>query len=553
MSEQDSKLLFRKTAHSEVSFPNYLEEEVLRKCAGIPLFISGMADWLREQKEEQLKLPTMLKQFERSLSPAYDDLPHWLKVQLLYVAMFPQGYIFAKSSFTKRLDAEMLTYPSCTEEDYFGELIDRNIITRVKSSSKQSRQAEEEGCHWQVNYFMLHFLASKSAANGFVYTSGTLKNSGDNKPRRLSLHEPDLQLPSLLEEMNLSYTRSLVVSGVVSGIPLDKLIFLKVLDLEGWCCFEEQHWLAICKLFLLRYLSLRKTLVRKLPPKIKDLYKLETLDLSHTQITELPSQMCELAGLRMLDLRGTPVMRLPKQFQKMRQLRHLLLGGNGVDNPNTTVTQVPEEIRYLCDLDTLAVDLSGCSPSLLEALGSIWKLRVLAINCSFHQSTDRKFQETLCSCIEKWEQLEALTIHCEPGCHMEFLSSDILVQTRWLMKFKVTGGRFLNFPRWLSKLDCLAFIEITIEKILQDDLTILGKMRRLECLVLGLHLLPEEAVVIDGEPLFLGLQRLSVRWRVPWMTFMKGAMPMLTHLELKNIGGSPLSEQCVSSGIINLQ
>ncbi|XP_003575921.1 putative inactive disease susceptibility protein LOV1 [Brachypodium distachyon] len=572
MSERDSKiLLFGKTFDSEVSCPNHLQQvccEILKRCGGIPLFISGMADWLKEEQldHEELKLSPMLKQFERTLSAAYDGLPYWLKVQLLYINMFPEGYVLKKKSFNDKLRAELLLVESSEiAEDYFLELIDRNIITQVKNSQVE----EEESCHWQVNYFMLQFLASKSAEKGFVYTSGTITlvpgaasesssgGGGGKKPRRLSLHQPDSQLPEHLAEMSLSHTRSLAVSGEVDGIPLDKFICLMVLDLEGWQRFKEQDWLPICKMFLLRYLSLRgvNTGASKVSPKIKDLCKLETLDLSHTQITELPSQVCELSELRVFDLRGTPVKRLPDKIRKMRQLRHLLLGGNGVDPLDTTVTTVPEEIGYLHDLDTLTIDLSGCSASLLEGLVGIWKLKVLAITLSLEQSTDRKFQEALCSSIGKWK-LESLSIHCGLGCSMEFFGSESSGQfslSDSLKKFKVTGGRFLNLPTRLGGLGHLVSIEITVYKLVEGDLSTLGNLGSLEGLVLGLYLLPEEEIVIQGGTrLFGNLKRLSVGCRVPWISFKQRAMPRLRYLEL-NIGGSPASDKSIPLGIANLE
>ncbi|KAK1628959.1 hypothetical protein QYE76_003274 [Lolium multiflorum] len=568
LCEKDSNTLFHmRTFGSQVRNTDHLQqlchEEILRRCGGIPLFILGMADWLKEGPAEYLKRPMTRKEFELILSPTYDNLPYWLKVPVLYISMFPQGYMFEKNSFTEKLAAELLADSNATAEDYFVELVDRNVITQVKVQ-------EAESSYWQVNYFMLQFLASKSADIGFVYTSGTLRivageasgssseggggggEGGGKKPRRLSLHQTDPDLPALLAEMGLSQTRSLAVSGTVDKIPLDKFICLMVLDLEGWKRFEEQNWLPICKMYLLRYLSLRNTCVTGVPPEIEELGKLETLNLSHTMITELPSQVCELSELRMFDLRGTPVTELPAGIRKMRQLRRLLLGGNGVDLVATEVTKVPEEIGNLQCLDTIGIDLSESSDSLVKALGRVWKLRVVTITLSVRQSTDMKFLEELCSSIEQWKNLESLTIKCGLGCSMEFLGSDLLTLPAALMEFKVRSGRVFILPTWLGKLGRLAFIEISICKLTTDDLRTLGNLGRLQDLVLDLHLLPEEAIVIVGEGLFPKLQKLSIGCRVPWMTFRKGAMPKLTYLEL-NIGGSPASGESIPSGIFNLR
>jgi Leucine-rich repeat (LRR) protein len=59
-----------------------------------------------------------------------------------------------------------------------------------------------------------------------------------------------------------------------------------VLDLEGWENLKDDDLVQICssKFSLLKYLSIRNTMVSKLPPQIIELAYLETLDISHTQI-----------------------------------------------------------------------------------------------------------------------------------------------------------------------------------------------------------------------------------------------------------------------------
>lgn len=487
---------------------------ILRRCEGLPLLITVMADWLKNQQPEMQQsfttvtsfeqaFPQLLKQFEHMLCPSCDDFPYDCSLFQNDVSMLlEQGFSIDK----ERLIRTWTTYlreSKADAEEYFSRLVDRNVITRVAANWEHSHITPNDWT-WQINHFMLQFL-SRSTKMGLVCTNDAIPSvpAGGvdqiEKLRRLSLHQPDLELGNIINSMDFFHTRSLTISGKVDGIPLNKFMHLLVLDLENWQCFKEKDLSLICKMFLLRYLSLRNTGVSKLPSEIKDLHLLE----------------------------------------------HLIVGSN------ETGTEIPKEIEYLKLLRTLStVELNECSTSLLEALGAVSTLQVVAITWSFQQCIDIELQKALCSSIKKWTSLTALTVHCGLGCFMDFLvfpDEDIPIH---LQKFRVTGGTFVRVPQWFLRLDSITLVEITVCRLQPDDLTILGSLSSLECLVLGLHYLLEEVMVID-ETGFHELQRLSVSCRVPWLTFNQGAMPSLTHLEMK-IRGSQRSSDSFPSGISNL-
>ncbi|KAL5204098.1 hypothetical protein ABZP36_008969 [Zizania latifolia] len=534
-------------------------DEILTKCQGIPLFIIVMADWLKQHQQphessavhrtEQVRL--LVKQLKQSFQ--YDEelsLP-----SLIYLSMFPQGCVFDEYSFLSRE----------TPVDWskiFSKLVDKNIIMPVAENSSLNVNVDhDESCQWQVNPLMLQFFASKAAEAGFVFTSTTLSSAtGSSKMTRrarcLALHHPDPQLPTMLQEMDLSHTRSLLISGAIDriSIPLDKFSCLVELDLQGWEKLEDKDMLQVCRMFMLRYLSIRNTRVSKLPPQIRELRYLRILDVSHTHISELPSKVSKLCYLEVLDLRGTKISQLPEQFENSLLL-HLLVGDNGMINSDETavVTKIPQSvIKRATFVHTLAtVDLTECSASFLEVVGDKQHLRSLAITWSFHECTDGAYRDILLSTIQKLIFLRSLTIHCGLGCSMEFLGSLNDPPTE-LNKLKVTAGRFVNVPRWIGGLEELAFLQITICRLVPDDVKILANLKKLKRLVLGLEFIPEEEIVIECEG-FKKLQRFCLDCPVPWLTLKQGAMPNLQHLRLKICSSPANQESAVTSGLTNLQ
>lgn len=569
LDELDSKnLLLRKAFGCEINYPpeNFKQVcgEILRRCEGIPLFINGMANWLQEQRQKvkhipnysMEEVPQLLNSMERACSSSYDDLSYQLKVLLLYMSMFPEGYLFQNDVFYRLKCEEFTGYPSTLSmldiRMDFVELLDRNLFTEV-ANWKGNHQLKESSFPFKLHYFMLQFLVSKSADKRFDCTNGSLSLVGRSKCtkklRWISLHRPDPDLEIFLNTRDFSHTRSLAISGKIDGVPLQKFIDLTVLDLEGWQHLKNEHLSLICNAEMLKYLSLRNTRVSRLPPEIKKLFGLRKLVASHTQISELPSEVCKLVYLEVLDLRSTKIRLLPEHIWKLMWLDTLLVGGEGV-NSNPTIIEAPEGANFkLSILET--VDLGECSAGLVEALGFLQHLKELCISWSFRQCNDARLEEALCSCIQRWLGLQSLTIHCGLGYPMEFLASlHNPFQNGYFTKFCVTGGRFVSIPQWFRGLKDLRSIEITVCRLEQEDLEILANLPSLKFLSLSLHFVPEQEIVVDGVG-FTFLRTLSLCCRVPWLTFSEGAMRYLPYLELK-IGGGSRSEGRIPSGLENL-
>lgn len=287
---QDSERLFSGVAFgARGSCPSdhfkQATDEILTRCAGIPLFIivvaglismrQNQADGLDKTAASWLEQIPELILAEEALSPSFDHLPDELKLLSLHMSTFPRGYITDGRRLFRKWGAEGLIAPDMwtaseeMAEEHFGKLLDWGIIRPT-----ERRYASEVVDCYQVDHFVHLFLASVSAHKNFAMTSRTINfkavagAEGDNeawKLQRLSLHQPDLELSLMPERMDFSHTRSLTVSGAANRIPFNKFAHLVVLDLEGWQKLDNGDLVEICSssFFVLKYLSVRNTRVSK--------------------------------------------------------------------------------------------------------------------------------------------------------------------------------------------------------------------------------------------------------------------------------------------------
>ncbi|RLN40052.1 disease resistance protein RPP13-like [Panicum miliaceum] len=152
-----------------------------------------------------------------------------------------------------------------------------------------------------------------------------------NKVRRLSLHSTDSKRAKEADLMNLSHVRSLTVFGSLEHLHLKsfKTGIVQVLDLEGCGGFNEKHVSVsdICKMTLLKYLSLRGTDVRKLPSNIGDLKYLETLDVRETKVRDLPPSVGQLERISNIlggDKETRAALKVPREIKGTAKTLHVL-------------------------------------------------------------------------------------------------------------------------------------------------------------------------------------------------------------------------------------
>lgn len=107
----------------------------------------------------------------------------------------------------------------------------------------------------------------------------------DNDDKDLiSSHKKEVEQPHHarhgIETMNLQQVRSLTIfqsKGLERLLDrLDEFKLLRVIDLEHCKALQDKHMRDVCRLYLLRFLSLRGTSISVVPSKIGDLEYLET-------------------------------------------------------------------------------------------------------------------------------------------------------------------------------------------------------------------------------------------------------------------------------------
>jgi disease resistance protein RPM1 len=214
-------------------------------------------------------------------------------------------------------------------ETYFNHLIRRKIIRPVEHSSN----GKVKKCI--VHDMVLEHIVAKASEENFITVVGGnwLMQPPSSKVRRLSLQGSDSKRAKDTEKMNLSHVRSVTMFGSLNNqLPahLFKYGIVQVLDLEGCTGFKSHHIVEICRMVLLKYLSLRRTDTKCLPNKIKRLKNLETLDIRETDIVGLPNPICQLE--RLVNILGgnkttRKALKLPEELKKRKKMKALRFPG----------------------------------------------------------------------------------------------------------------------------------------------------------------------------------------------------------------------------------
>ncbi|KAF7087104.1 hypothetical protein CFC21_090322 [Triticum aestivum] len=253
-------------------------------------------------------------------------------------------------------------------------------------------------------------------------------------------------------------------NGIVAFLPdlakSSQWQLMKMLDLEGCRGLKKQHLKSICKIILLKYLSLR-----------------------NTDITELPKQIEKLQCLETLDIRQTVVQSFATKSIMLPMLKHLLSGPKG--SPSNTsggsqdlfmAVRLPRDINIMEKLETLSnVEVSDRVNDLTD-VGHLLRLRKLGVILPAEKgSLGLLFQQ-----IEKLHGcLRSLSIQVKKPAKAED-TLPLALPPKLLQSLNISGIRTGLFF-WVAELDQLTKLTLSETYLGEDYIHILGKLVALRC------------------------------------------------------------------------
>ncbi|XP_037423943.1 disease resistance protein Pik-2-like [Triticum dicoccoides] len=466
------------------------KEEIWKYCGGLPLAIVTMAGlvacnpkknndhWSKVCKSifpEQVA-PLTLEGVSRILDYCYNDLPADLKTCSLYLSIFPKGSKISKKRLTRRWISECFVAEkqglSAEEvaETYFNQLVSRKIIRPVDHSSNGKVKS------FKVHDMILEYIVSKSSEENFITVVGGhwLMPTPSNKVRRLSMQSSGSKHENSTKGMNLSQVRSLTVFGSQNRrLPFHSFNngIIQMLDLEGWKGLTDKHLKGICKMLVLKYLSLRRTEVTEIPSKIEKLQYLETLDIRETNVEVLP-----------------------KAFGQLKRLRSML---GGSKNPRKAL-KLPDEknkepMKALCILSGIEIGGDSSAVASLHQLTGLRKLGIYKLNKRKGDQTFTQLRsaiEYLCSC-----GLQTLVINDESS---EFINSldTMSAPPRYIIGLELSG-KMEKPPKWIENLENLFKLTLSMTVLKTDTFKLIQKLSKLFSLTFTLSAPKDDRDIVD--------------------------------------------------------
>jgi len=553
----------RSSKHSN-NVHNYIPEDLWKKCGGQPLAIVTMAGlvacnqnqpntfWDKLCKSlpenptstdgapEQVNYLT-LDGVRRILDCCYNNLLGELKTCLLYLSIFPKGWKISRKCLTRRWIAEgfVIEKQGLKEQEvaeaYINQLLRRKLIRPVEHSSNGKLKT------FQVHDMVLEYIASKAREENFITVVGghLMMPGASNKVRRLSMQTSSSKHGDPTKGMNLSQVRSLTVFGSLTQLPFEAFNkrIIQVLDFHGLKGLKNKHLDYICKMLVLKYLSLRGTDISKIPSAIGKLKYLQTLDIRETNVEELPKAVEQLELISSI-LGGSKNprwgLRLPQEKSK-KQHKSMSTQEKGKDG-----------MKALRILSGIEIDETTAIAGLhqlteLKKL-SIYKLKIL------QEAHSKIFTDLisaigyLCSC-----GLETLAINDEDSYFINSLD-DMPAPPRYLFALELSG-KLERPPKWITELHTLNRLTISATVLRTDTFDLLRTLQFLFSITFSLsdatkqddirNILEENKSQSDGEIFVPGEGFKSLKLlrifapRVPKLGFSHNATPALEMIEMR--------------------
>nr|AAN08649.1 putative disease resistance gene [Oryza sativa Japonica Group] len=508
-------------------------EQLRKKCDGLPLALICVGQFLLSEGTvtgptcsdvcsnlghhlENKSNSNALARMQRVLTRSYTCLSgDAAKACLLYLGMFPGNHSIRRKRLLRRWLAEGLVkrqpHPRLGDSavESFKMLMDQNIVQPVDVSNNEGVKT----C--QLPGMMLEFIMHRSISEGFI----TIFRGEDEMlllPDQYAVRCLSVQCRSTaaanigLERNDLSLLRSLTVSGEVCQDFLDfkEYKLLQVLDLEECDGLMDGHLDGICKLLLLKYLSIGGA-VTTLPKMIGRLKFLETFDVRRTKVE---------------------VVIMPAEVLVLPKLVHLFGKFELSGSVSNKIQQIIKSGKS--NLQILSGFVAGSNHGFVQLMCHMKNLRKVKIWCK--SATKRNKSISLSSAIQKFiengnDPNDARSLSVD----FSECSEDILqISPRGdcnLRSLKLYG-ELQKIPKFFASLLALRELYLSSTTIRGDVLTALSELRYLVYLKLIAENL-EDFMIKYGA--FQSLQRLCfVIQRLTLPGIQEGALPQLVSLQL---------------------
>ncbi|GMP78485.1 hypothetical protein CsSME_00034404 [Camellia sinensis var. sinensis] len=517
-----------------------ISHEIVRKCEGLPLAIvaiggllstknKAISEWQKfyDSVGTELERNPHLTSIRKILLFSYNDLPHHLKSCFLYFGIIPEDYsircgrlirLWIAEGFVEEKKGKTMKEVA---EEYLNELIHRRLV--LVSTIKSDGRVRECRVHDVVREIILSMFEE------FHFCQILEENSRFNDTtRRLSMHMHYGNMDKVIKSISKSPVRSVFLfqRGRLPKKPLLGTLaanfkLLKVLDLQD--AYLGQLDEEVGNLFLLRYLSIRRTGVEIIPKSIGKLQNLQTLDLKDSLVRELPSDISRLCKLRHL---------LACSFNIVSNYRGDCIGvkiQGGIGGL--------EELQSLCYVET--------NDGLIKELEKLRQLRKLGIT-----KLEREHGRALCAAIEKMKYLQRLNVGAASKneiLDLQHISSSSPPQ--YLQRLEL-AGRLEKLPDWIPKLQNLVGLSLIGSGLTKND-----PLKALQVLPSLVRLWLWDAY--DGEQLYFEVGRFQKLKELTLVGFKRlnsviieeGALPLLKELKIEP---SPQLKE-VPSGIHHLR
>ncbi|CAL4964253.1 unnamed protein product [Urochloa decumbens] len=528
LTEADSKTLLFKTVFGSEAIPSTYQHlltsklekvcnTIFKKSCGLPLAIVSIGGMLTQRKNEpvdnwekvieripsELQTDKVLDGMRRILSLSYNDLPYHLKACFLYLSVFPEDHEIRRGPLVRRWEAEGFiseVHGLSLEEiakDYFNGFVSRSVVAPEQITSSGEVRS------FKVHDIMLDIITAKSTQENLMSTLGNHQHStvGHDKIWRVSVQPGSRD--NYFSRASLRHVRSLTIMGRTEkpkDITFSKLKLLRVLDLEGcrWS-LSDKDWKGICKLSLLRYLSIRRTGNERLPSKLGKLKGLVTLDVRQTKVTHFPKSITQLQSLQHL-LAGEYV-----HYTRTHSVKHFAY--------KKEVVKIPPGLSKMKALKRISfVDVKGKG---LEALQEVAKLSQLTRLCLMQTDPDASwgnFSNTLSDLNNSLRYLSVMQDegNCNIPGQLHFLervrSPPVFLHSLHLL------GRLGSLPEWFPCLSKLASLSLRHNYLVPQMVDVLGRL-----------------------PSLVSLKLYSGSYMGTELSFTSHQFPVLKHLVIDNL------------------